>query len=535
MSWSASRTSGNSSASTLAHHEQVFAKSVIAANLTVEFVIAEYVMAEPAIAEHVMLSPSSLRPSSPSPAQPRTLFDKLWDAHVVAEVAPGISLLHVDRHLIHDLGGHVAFTELDRQGLSVRNPQQVFAVPDHVVSTAPGRTGGNAAWSTMHIDGLRRGCRKWGIRLFDVNDAEQGIVHVIGPEQGLTLPGILLLCADSHTCTHGALGALAWGIGASEIIHVLATQTIVQRRPQRMRIRVDGVLGRGVEAKDLILHVIGVLGAGAGTGYAVEYAGSTIEAMEIPGRLTLCNLSIELGAKVGMVAPDERTFAYVNGRPFAPRGAEWDRALTQWRLLRSDDDAVFDREVQIEAADVAPQITWGTSPQDVIAIDAAVPSPAQGADVERRDAIAAALAYMDLTPGRPIAGTRIDRVFIGSCTNGRFADLERAAAIVRGRHVAAHVEAWVVPGSQAVKREAEAAGLDVIFRDAGFQWREPGCSLCVGANGEMIAPGQRCVSTSNRNFVGRQGPGARTHLASPAMAAAAAIAGCLTDVRTLLR
>ena len=470
-----------------------------------------------------------------TPLRPRTLFDKLWDAHVVAEMAPGVSLLHVDRHLIHDLGGHGAFIELERQGLSVRNPEQVFAVPDHVVSTAPGRTGGNAEWSEMHIDGLRRGCRKWGIRLFDVNDAEQGIVHVIGPEQGLTLPGVLLLCADSHTCTHGALGALAWGIGASEIVHVLATQTIVQRRPRRMRVRVDGTLGRGVEPKDLILRVIGELGAGGGTGYAIEYAGPAIEAMEIAGRLTLCNLSIEMGAKVGLIAPDERTFAYVAGRPFAPRGEMWDRALAQWRLLRSDDDATFEREVRIDASGVAPQVTWGTSPQDVIAIDATVPDPAHAVDLERREAITAALAYMDLVPGQPIAGTRIDRVFIGSCTNSRFADLERAAGIARGRRVAAHVEAWVVPGSQAVKREAEAAGLDRIFRDAGFQWREPGCSLCVGANGEMIAPGQRCVSTSNRNFVGRQGPGARTHLASPAMAAAAAITGTLTDVRALLR
>jgi len=473
--------------------------------------------------------------STALPAPPRTLFDKLWDAHVVAEIAPGVSLLHVDRHLIHDLGGHGAFTELERRRLAVRNPAQVFAVPDHVVSSAPGRTGGNAEWSEMHIDGLRRGCRKWGIRLFDVNDDEQGIVHVIGPELGLTLPGVLLVCGDSHTCTHGALGALAWGIGASEIVHVLATQTIVQRRPRRMRVRVDGALGAGVEPKDLILAVIGVLGAGGGTGYAIEYAGPAIETMAIEGRLTLCNLSIEMGAKVGLVAPDERTFAYVAGRPFAPRDQAWDRALAQWRRLRSDDDAAFDREVGIDASAVAPQVTWGTSPQDVIAIDATVPDPAHAADARRRDAIASALAYMDLLPGTPIAGTRVDRVFIGSCTNSRYSDLERAAAIARGRHVATHVEAWVVPGSQAVKRAAEAAGLDRLFRDAGFQWREPGCSLCVGANGEMVAPGQRCVSTSNRNFVGRQGPAARTHLASPAMAAAAAIAGALTDVRTLLR
>ena len=466
-------------------------------------------------------------------AKPRTLFDKLWDLHVVADLAPGVSLLHVDRHLIHDLGGHTAFTELDRQGLKVRNPELVFAVPDHVISTAPGRTGGNADWSQMHIDGLRRGCRKWGIRLFDVNDAEQGIVHVIGPELGLTLPGLLLLCADSHTCTHGAMGALSWGIGASEIIHVLSTQTIVQRRPQRLRVWVDGTLGNGVEAKDLILSVIGVLGAGGGAGYAIEYAGPTVESMEVPGRLTLCNLSIEMGAKIGTIAPDERTFAYLEGRPYAPKGALWDQAVASWRTLPTDDGAVFDREVRIDAATVAPQITWGTSPQDVIAVDQVVPDPAQGGDAERRDAIATALAYMDLAPGKPIAGTRVDRVFIGSCTNSRFADLERAAAIARGRHVAAHVEAWVVPGSQAVKLEAEAAGLDRIFLDAGFEWREPGCSLCVGANGEMVGPGQRCIWTSKRNFVGRQGPGGRTQAASAAMAAAAAIAGAIIDVRTL--
>jgi 3-isopropylmalate/(R)-2-methylmalate dehydratase large subunit len=329
------------------------------------------------------------------------------------------------------------------------------------------------------------------------------------------------------------MGALSWGIGASEVLHVLATQTIVQRRPKRLRVWVDGMLGEGIEPKDLILSIIGVLGAGGGTGYAIEYAGPAVESMEIPGRLTLCNLSIEMGAKIGTIAPDERTFAYLEGRPYAPKGALWDQALAYWRTLPTDDGAVFDREVRIDAATVAPQITWGTSPQDVIAVDQVVPDPATGGDAERRDAIAAALAYMDLAPGKPIAGTRVDRVFIGSCTNSRFADLERAAAIARGRHVAAHVEAWVVPGSQAVKREAEAAGLDRIFLDAGFQWREPGCSLCVGANGEMVGPGQRCISTSNRNFVGRQGPGARTHRASPAMAAAAAIAGAIIDVRTL--
>jgi len=472
---------------------------------------------------------------SGSVSSPRTLFDKLWDAHVVSEVTSDVSLLYVDRHLIHDLGGHTAFNEIERRGLSVRRPDRIFAVPDHVVSSAPGRTGGVAAWSNRHIDGLRDGCRKRGIRFFDVNDPEQGIVHVIGPELGLTVPGLLLVCGDSHTSTHGALGALAWGIGASEIVHVLATQTIVQRRPQRMRVRFDGTLAAGTEPKDLILRLIGELGAAGGNGYAVEYAGSAIRDMEIEGRLTLCNLSIEMGAKVGLVAPDERTFAYVVGRPFAPRDGDLELAMAHWRTLATDDDAVFDREVVLDASTVAPQVTWGTSPQDVIPIDAVVPDPARAPDASRRDAMAAALAYMGLTPGQPIAGTRIDRVFIGSCTNGRLPDLRRAAEVVRGRRVASHVQAWVVPGSQAVKRAAESEGLDRVFKEAGFEWREPGCSLCVGANGEMVAPGERCVSTSNRNFVGRQGPGARTHLASPAMAAAAAVTGTLADVRTFLR
>ncbi len=468
-----------------------------------------------------------------SVAPPRTLFDKLWDAHVIVDLVPGVSLLYVDRHLIHDLAGHGAFSDLESRGLAVRRPDRVFAVPDHVVSSAPGRTGGDAPWSNRLIDGLRQGCRQRCIRLFDVNDAEQGIVHVIGPEQGLTLPGLLIVCADSHTSTHGAIGALAWGIGASEMVHVLATQTIVQRRPQRMRVHFEGALGTGVEPKDLILCLIGQLGVAGGTGFAVEYAGSTIRAMEIEGRLTLCNLSIEMGAKVGLIAPDERTFAYIAGRPFAPKGAALELALAQWQALRSDDAAMFDREVVLDAAMLAPQITWGTSPQDVMPIDAAIPDPAGESDDSRRGAMNAALAYMGLTPGQTIVGTRIDRVFIGSCTNSRLSDLRRAADVVRGRHKAGHVQAWVVPGSQAVKRVAEAEGLDRVFKEAGFEWREPGCSLCVGANGEMVAPGQRCVSTSNRNFVGRQGPGARTHLASPAMAAAAAITGTITDVREM--
>jgi 3-isopropylmalate/(R)-2-methylmalate dehydratase large subunit len=462
----------------------------------------------------------------------RTLFDKLWDAHRIRSLAPGVDLLAVDRHLYIDLHA-LLFADLEKEGRDVRNPEMTFAVPDHVVSSAPGRTGGNAEWSERYISALRRAAQKYGIRLFDVNDDGQGIVHVIGPELGLTQPGILLLCGDSHTSTHGGLGALSWGIGASEVMHVLATQTIVQRKPQRMRVNFDGRLPPGVEAKDIILHLIGQIGAAGGTGCAVEYAGSAIREMEIEGRLTICNLSIELGAKTGMVAPDDKAFAFVHGRPFAPKGRDWDRAIGQWRLLASDADADFDREVDVDVTKLAPQVTWGTSPQDVIGINDLIPDPDCASDSDRKRSMRAALDYMGLRPGHPIAGTPIDWVFIGSCTNSRIADLRSAAAVARGRHVSPKVKAWVVPGSKTVKRQAEAEGLDKIFLEAGFEWREPGCSLCVGANGETLGRGERSVSTTNRNFVGRQGPGARTHLASPPMAAAAAVAGYITDVRAL--
>ena len=463
---------------------------------------------------------------------PQTLFDKIWDAHRICSLAPGVDLLAVDRHLYIDLHA-LLFADLEKQGRGVRNPEMTFAVPDHVVSTAPGRTGGTAEWSERYISALRRAAKKYGIRLFDVNDDGQGIVHVIGPELGLTQPGLLLLCGDSHTSTHGGLGALSWGIGASEVMHVLATQTIVQRKPKRMRVNIEGRLSAGVEPKDVILCLIGQIGAAGGTGYAVEYAGSAMRAMAIEGRLTICNLSIELGAKTGMVAPDETAFEFVNGRPFAPKGSDWDRAIAQWRLLASDADALFDREVDLDVSNLSPQITWGTSPQDVIGINDAIPDPEAATDPDRKRSMRAALDYMGLQPGQPLAGTPIDWVFIGSCTNSSLADLRAAAAVAKGRKVAPKVKAWVVPGSKSVKRQAEADGLDKIFLAAGFEWREPGCSLCVGANGETLAPGERSVSTSNRNFVGRQGPGARTHLASPPMAAAAAIAGRITDVRTL--
>lgn len=452
-----------------------------------------------------------------------TLFDKVWDAHVVSELGGGVDLLHVDRHLLHDLGGSAALAEVAARGLRVRNPGLTFATADHVVSSAPGRTGGAHDWAQVLVDGLRRETRKAGVRLFDVGGEEQGIVHVIGPELGITQPGTLVVCGDSHTCTNGALGALGFGIGASEIVHVLVTQTVEQRRPKTMRARFEGAAARGVYAKDMILALIARVGMAGGVGHAVEYAGSGVRALGMEARMTLCNLSIELGAKIGMVAPDETTYDYLKGRRFAPQGAQWDAALAWWRTLPSDRGAKFDREVEIDVSGLAPQVTWGTSPEDAIAVDARIP-----------DAKREALEYMGLEPGRPIAGTPIDRVFIGSCTNSRLSDLRAAAEIARGRKVAPKVEAWVVPGSMAVKRAAEAEGLHELFRDAGFQWREPGCSLCVGANGELVEAGARCVSTSNRNFVGRQGPGARTHLASPATAAACALAGEIADVRDFL-
>jgi len=452
-----------------------------------------------------------------------TLFDKVWDAHVVVDLGGGVDLLHVDRHLLHDLGGGKALAEIAGRGLSVRNPELTFATADHVISSAPGRTGGAHDWAQVLVDSLRLETRKAGVRLFDVGDDAQGIVHVISPELGLSQPGTLVVCGDSHTCTNGALGALGFGIGASEIVHVLATQTIEQRKPKTMRARFEGALSKGVYAKDMILALIAKIGMAGGVGHAVEYAGGAVRALGMEARMTLCNLSIELGAKVGMVAPDETTYAYLAGRRFAPRGTLWDAALAWWKTLPSDPGARFDREVELDVVRLAPQITWGTSPEDAIAIDARIPA-----------AKPEALEYMGLAPGRPIAGTRIDRVFIGSCTNSRLSDLRAAAEIARGRRVAPNVEAWVVPGSMGVKRAAEAEGLHELFRDAGFQWREPGCSLCVGANGELVEPEARCVSTSNRNFVGRQGPRARTHLASPATAAACALAGEIADVRSFL-
>jgi len=461
----------------------------------------------------------------------RTLVDKIWDDHVVAELGSGLDLVHVDRHLLHDLSGPAGLGALRGMERRVRNPELTFATPDHGVSTEPGRDDETSPVGARLLPALRRGCESEGIRLYDIDAPEQGIVHVVGPEQGLTLPGTTLLCGDSHTCTHGGLGAMAWGIGTSELTHVLATQTVIESRPKRMRILCEGRLADGVEAKDLVLALISRLGAGAGSGYAIEYAGPAVRVLSVEGRMTLCNLSIEMGAKIGLVAPDDTTFEYLVDRPMAPKGANWGRALAQWRTLPGDDDAVFDREETIDASAVQPQVTWGTSPAHSIAVDGRIPNLADAPDLHTRQAWEAALAYMDLKPGMQLAGLPIDRVFIGSCTNSRIGDLRNAAAVVRGRRVAPHVIAWVVPGSRVVKSQAEAEGLDVVFRDAGFEWREPGCSMCSATNGETVEPGKRCVSTSNRNFVGRQGPGARTHLCGPALAAAAAVAGQITDLR----
>jgi 3-isopropylmalate/(R)-2-methylmalate dehydratase large subunit len=466
--------------------------------------------------------------------QGRTLLAKIWEQHAIAHLGENTDLLHVDRHLLHDLGGSRGLIDLKNRDLPVHNPELTFATPDHAISTQPGRAGTIKTGQEL-LAALRVETSASGIALFDIDQPGQGIVHVIGPELGLSLPGTLIVCGDSHTCTHGGLGALAFGIGSSELTHVLATQAIIQRRPKTMRVKFEGRLPLGVTAKDLILALIGQIGAAGGTGYAVEYAGSAIRDMGIESRLTICNLSIELGAKMGMVAPDDKTYEFLKGRRYAPKGAMWERAVAAWRQLPSDPDAVFDREVVIDVETIIPQITWGISPEHVIGVDGRIPDPKEIADPVRRSAIETALDYMGLEPGAPIAGTPVDWVFIGSCTNSRLSDLRAAAAVARGRKVAPGVRAWVVPGSETVKRDAVAEGLDKVFTDAGFEWREPGCSMCLAANGETVPAGQRSVSTSNRNFIGRQGPLARTHLASPAMAAAAALSGAIADVRSLER
>ena len=467
-------------------------------------------------------------------AQPRTLFEKIWQKHVVLEREDGQVLLYVDRHYLQD-GSANAFEVLRKRGLKPRAPERALAVADHYVPTDSRdlATQTNAEMRGM-AKALGHNAVTAGIRVFALTDPRQGIVHVIGPEQGLSQPGLLIVCGDSHTSTHGALGALAFGIGSSEVAHVLATQTLWQRRPKTLRITVAGRLGAAVSGKDLILAIIAKIGAAGAVGHVIEYSGPAIRALSMEGRLTVCNMSIEAGARAGMVSPDDTTFEYLAGRPGVPQGADWERAVEKWRALATSEDARFDREVSIDGSRVVPMVTWGTSPEDALPIDARVPDPSSAPDAAKREAMGRSLAYMDLKPGTALTDVKVDRVFIGSCTNGRIEDLRSAAAVARGRKVAKGVEAWVVPGSGLVKAQAESEGLDRVFKDAGFQWRYAGCSMCIGTNGDTVAPGQRSASSTNRNFQGRQGPGARTHLMSPAMCAAAAVTGRFTDVRKIL-
>ena len=466
--------------------------------------------------------------------EPRTLFDKIWDSHLVDAQDDGTCLLYIDRHLVHEVTSPQAFEGLRAAGRRVRRPEAVLAVADHNVPTTDRSEGIVEAGSRLQVETLERNCAEFGIEIYTMNDARQGIVHIIGPEQGLTQPGMTIVCGDSHTATHGAFGALAFGIGTSEVEHVLATQTLIQSRARNMRITVEGAPSEAVTAKDLILAVIGEIGTAGGTGHVIEYAGDAIRGLSMEGRMTVCNMSIEAGARAGLVAPDETTFAYLEGRPWAPQGTGWDAAVAHWKTLPSDVGAAYDKEVVLDAAVIAPQVTWGTSPQDVLPITASVPDPSAEADEGRRQAMQRSLDYMALTPGTPFVEIAVDRVFIGSCTNGRIEDLRAAAAIAKGRKVADGVGAMVVPGSGPVKRQAEEEGLDTIFTEAGFEWREPGCSMCLAMNADKLEPGERCASTSNRNFEGRQGRGGRTHLVSPIMAVAAAVSGRLADVRELL-
>jgi len=466
-------------------------------------------------------------------AKPRTLFDKIWDSHLVDRQPGGTCLLYIDRHLVHEVTSPQAFEGLRLSKRTVRRPEATIAVADHNVPTTDRSQGIAEPESRLQVETLERNVKEFGIPYFAMNDIRQGIVHIIGPEQGMTQPGMTIVCGDSHTATHGAFGALAFGIGTSEVEHVLATQTLIQQPAKNMLVRVEGELPLGITAKDLILGIIGRIGTAGGTGHVIEYAGSAIRKLSMEGRMTVCNMTIEGGARAGLIAPDETTFAYLKGRPHAPKGAAWEQAVKFWQTLPSDPGAVYDSEVVIDAATIAPQVTWGTSPQDVLPITGSVPNPADEADDSRRAAIARSLEYMGLIPGTRLKDVPVQRVFIGSCTNGRIEDLRAAAAIAQGRKVAAGVNAMVVPGSGLVKHQAEEEGLDRIFLAAGFEWREPGCSMCLAMNPDKLAPGERCASTSNRNFEGRQGKGGRTHLMSPAMAAAAAITGRLADVRDL--
>ena len=466
-------------------------------------------------------------------ATARTLYDKIWDSHLVHRQEDGTCLIYIDRHLVHEVTSPQAFEGLRTAKRKVRRPEATLAVADHNVPTTDRSKGIAEEESRIQVETLEKNCAEFGVPYFSMNDIRQGIVHIIGPEQGLTQPGMTIVCGDSHTSTHGAFGALAFGIGTSEVEHVLATQTLIMKPAKNMRITVEGQLPLGVTAKDMILAIIGQIGTAGGTGHVIEYAGDAIRALSMEGRMTVCNMSIEAGARAGLIAPDETTFDYVKGRPMAPKGGAWEQAIAHWRTLPSDPGARYDREVVLKAAEIVPQVTWGTSPEDVLPITGIVPDPEKAADASKRDAMKRALDYMGLKPGTPLAQVKIDRVFIGSCTNGRIEDLREVAKVAKGRKVASHVNAMVVPGSGLVKEQAESEGLDKVFIEAGFEWREPGCSMCLAMNPDRLEPGERCASTSNRNFEGRQGRGGRTHLVSPAMAAAAAVTGHLTDIRTL--
>jgi 3-isopropylmalate/(R)-2-methylmalate dehydratase large subunit len=467
-------------------------------------------------------------------AGPRTLFDKVWDSHVVERLPDGTCILYIDRHLVHEVTSPQAFEGLRLAGRRVRRPDATIAVADHNIPTSDRRAGIAEPESRLQVETLEQNVAAFGVPYIPVLDARQGIVHIIGPELGISLPGSTIVCGDSHTSTHGALGALAFGIGTSEVEHVLATQTLLQKPARNMLVRVDGALGFGCTAKDIVLAIIGAIGTAGGTGHVIEYAGEAIRALDMAGRMTVCNMSIEAGARAGMIAPDETTFEYVRGRPYAPQGEAFAQAVAYWRTLPSDPGAHYDRTVTLDAGRIAPMVTWGTSPEAVVPITATVPDPADEPDEARRAQMRRMLDYMGLVPGQRMQDVAVDVVFIGSCTNGRIEDIRAAAAVARGRRVAPGVRAMVVPGSGLVKRQAEAEGLDRILTEAGFEWREAGCSMCLGMNPDRLTPGQRCASTSNRNFEGRQGPGGRTHLLSPAMAAAAAVTGRLADVRELV-
>ena len=464
----------------------------------------------------------------------KTLYDKIFAAHLVHEADDGTCLLYIDRHLVHEVTSPQAFEGLRTAGRKVRRPDATLAVADHNVPTTPDRKHGiKEAESRIQVETLEKNCAEFGVTYFKMDDKRQGVVHIVGPEQGFTQPAATIVCGDSHTSTHGAFGALAFGIGTSEVEHVLATQTLIQKRAKNMLVRVDGTLPTGVTAKDITLAIIGTLGTAGGTGYVIEYAGEAIKGLSMEGRMTVCNMSIEAGARAGLIAPDDVTFNYLKGRPMSPTGDAWEKAVSYWRTLPSDAGAVYDKTIILNAADIAPQVTWGTSPEDVLPITASIPAP-DAFDGNKRDAVARSLDYMGLAAGTKLQDIAIDKVFIGSCTNGRIEDFRAAAAVAKGRKVAPNVKlAMVVPGSGLVKEQAEAEGLDQIFIEAGFEWREPGCSMCLAMNADKLEPGERCASTSNRNFEGRQGRGGRTHLMSPAMAAAAAITGKLTDVRKL--